>query len=297
MDFDPFHDLAQEAFLSRLVDEWSASEHIKHSLLSRHQCRPSLVEHVAHHIDDMFSDISTLLLLVTTHFPSSSNEVTSVALSPSLVSAVGAYISHLDPSVRRCGMLVAEVVASRVGKNLNFDDWEGDDDGRVWARHLRQLCYQRDFDFEPLHEDDGEPGRNPTTEVTSMTTSSQGPVAGTGVLAQCIADYDSDDSLTGYASPSSSRSPSPTPSELQEIEKDPTLRVGQKKIPRPVYLAQLGELVRSSGVRSSEEDHEADKIEMAINIGEELIRRKRDYGTELGMFNWASHSPVFLPPV
>ncbi|KAH0830519.1 telomere length regulation protein-domain-containing protein [Lanmaoa asiatica] len=248
---DPFHELAQEAFLSRLVDEWSATEHIKHSLLSRHQY------------------ISTLLLLVVTHFPPSSNEVTSVALSPSLFSAVGVYIGHPDASVRRCGMLVAEVVASRVGKNLNFDDWEGDDDGRVWARRLRQLCSQRDFDFESLDEDD------------AVQATRKGSATGTDMPAQRIDDYDSDDSLTGYASPSSSRSPSPTPSELQEIEKDPTLHVGQKKIPRPVYLAQLGELVRSSGVGFSEENQQADKIEMAINIGEELIRRKRDYGTEL----------------
>ena len=287
MNSDPFHELVQGAFLFHLVDAWSASEHIKHSLLSRHQCESLLVEHVAHRIDNMFSDISTLLLLVVTYFPQPSNEVTSVALSPSLISAIGAYISHPDASVRRCGMLVAEVVASKVGKNLIFDDWEGDDDGRVWARRVRQLCSQRDIDFEPWYEDDavpgnnGEPGRNLTTEVTPMTATRQGSVSGTGMPAQSVVGYDSDDSLTGYASPSSSRSPSPTPSELQEIEKDPTLHVGRKKIPRPVYLAQLGELVRNSGIRSSEEDQEADKIEMAIKIGEELIRRKRDYGTEL----------------
>lgn len=287
MNSDSFHELAQEAFLSHLVDVWSASEHIKHSLLSRHQCKSLHMQHVVH-LENLLSDISTLLLLVVTHFPPTSNEVTSVALSPSLVSAVGAYISHSDTSVRRCGMLVAEVVASRVGKNLSFDDWEGDDDGRVWARRLRQLCSERDIDFEPLCEDGAvqgngsEPGSNLTAEVTSMTAARQGSVAKTGMQAQSIADYDSDDSLTGYASPSSSRSPSPTPSELQEIEKDPTLRVGQKKILRPVYLAQLGELVRNSGAGPSEENQEADKIEMAIKFGEELIRRKRDYGTELG---------------
>jgi telomere length regulation protein len=300
VNFDPFHELAQEAFLSRLVDAWSTSEHIKHSLLSRHQCRSLLVEYVAHHTDNMFSDISTLLLLAVTHFPRHSNEVTSVALSPYLVSAVGTYISHSDASVRRCGMLVAEVVASRVGKNLNFDDWEGVDDGSVWARRVRQLCSQRDIDFEPLHEDDvvwrndGESGRNLTTKVALITAARQGSVAGTGMPAQGVTGYDSDDSLTGYASPSSSRSPSPTPSELQEIEKDPTLHVGRKKIPRPVYLAQLGELVRNSGVGSSEEDQEADKIEMAINIGEELIRRKRDYGTELGKSSLARRNTTLL---
>lgn len=252
---------------------------------------------MAYHIDHVFADMSTLLLLVATHFLPSSNEATSIAHSPSLVSAVGTYLCHSDPSVRRCGMLVAEVVASRAGKTLNFDDWEGDNDGRDWARRLRELCSHRDIDFEPspLHENgvqvnDGEPGASLTTEIKSTTTARQDLTTGAAAPSQHIADYDSDDSLTGYASRSSSRSPSPTPSELQEIEKDPTLHVGRKKIPRPVYLGQLGELVRSSGVGSSEENQEADRIEMAINIGEELIRRKRDYGTELGKFDLVCHN-------
>jgi telomere length regulation protein len=99
------------------------------------------------------------------------------------------------------------------------------------------------------------------------------------------AEPDSDDeSLQGYASEENSdRAPSPTPSELEEIEKDPTLNVGVKKIPKPVYLAQLGELVRSTsaGLKSAEND-EPDKIEMALNCGEDLIRRKRNFGMELG---------------
>ncbi|KAF9246576.1 telomere length regulation protein-domain-containing protein [Melanogaster broomeanus] len=234
-----------------------------------------------HEIEVKLLDISTLLLLVVTHFPPSSEQVTSVALSPSFISAVGTYISHLDSSIRRCGMLVAEVVASRAGKNLAFGDWEGDEDGKTWARNLRQLCSQRDVDFEPL-----EPARDVIAEEIITTGVRQelvpAPTAQVGSVTRGSAEYDSDDSLTGYASPTSSRSASPTPSELEEIEKDPTLHVGVKKVPRPVYLAQLGELVRSnSGLRTSEDDQQADKIEMALNVGEELIRRKRDYGTEL----------------
>jgi telomere length regulation protein len=95
--------------------------------------------------------------------------------------------------------------------------------------------------------------------------------------------HDSDDSLTGYASPPSSRTPSPTPSELAEIERDPTLRVGRAKISRPVYLAQLGEMIRgTSGLKTDQENQEAEKIEIALDVAEELIRRRRGYGTELG---------------
>ncbi|KAF8845019.1 hypothetical protein BDN67DRAFT_942632 [Paxillus ammoniavirescens] len=257
------------AFLSRIIEVWSAPEHISHSLLSRHQY------------------LTTLLVLVVAHFQPSSEEVTSLALSPAFISAVGAYISHLDGSVRRCGMLVAELVAGRAGKDLDFGDWEGDEDGKAWARNLRQLYSQRDTDFEPLQEDDAVRGDHEeqvcgvVPEKIARTDVHQEPV-GAQAAIRADPDYDSDDSLTGYASPSSARSVSPTPSELEEIEKDPTLRVGVKRIPRPVYLAQLGELVRSSsGLKSSEESQEADKIEMALNVGEGLIRRKRDYGAEL----------------
>ena len=59
--------------------------------------------------------------------------------------------------------------------------------------------------------------------------------------------------------------------------------MGVKKVPRPVYLAQLGELVRSLGGNKSEnEENTAAKIEVALDVAEELIRRKSGYGTELG---------------
>jgi len=86
-----------------------------------------------------------------------------------------------------------------------------------------------------------------------------------------------DDSLVGYSdeSRSSSRSPSPTPSYLEEVANDPMLNTSTRaKIQRPVYLIQLLELLRART--------EPEKLEVALKWGEELIRRKRDYGTELG---------------
>lgn len=193
-------------------------------------------------------------------------------------------------------MLAAEVVATCAGKNLDFGNWDGDDDGKPWARDLRALCSDRDIDFDHWSEDELEPARSeediPTEEITTAGVLADAEISASKRTKATISTtgYDSDDSLTGYASPTSSRSASPTPSELEEIEKDPTLRVGVKKIQRPVYLAQLGELVRSSGkVKSGEENQEADKIEMALNVAEELIRKKRDYGTELGGFSLGLH--------
>ncbi|KAG6886019.1 hypothetical protein C0993_006135, partial [Termitomyces sp. T159_Od127] len=178
-------------------------------------------------------------------------------------------------------MLVAEVVAQRAGKKLHFGDWDGEDSGKPWARELRLLLEHRDEDVDV---EDVTPGDNfEFISIEEDTVPSDGTFnKARTTFREPPGGYDSDDSLTGYASTSSSRSASPTPSELNAIENDPSLNVGAKEVPRPMYLAQLGDLLRSTGgMKSSNEPHDADKVEMAINHAEELIRKKRDYGTEL----------------
>lgn len=49
-------------------------------------------------------------------------------------------------------------------------------------------------------------------------------------------------------------------------------------------------MVRNARMKPGEESQEADKIEMALNVAEELIRKKRDYGSELGGFGMALHT-------
>ncbi|KAJ7273520.1 telomere length regulation protein-domain-containing protein [Mycena haematopus] len=244
---------ALELLLDCVVEMWASPDHVKHSLLNRHRY------------------LTTLLLVTLSYFPSSSPKLQSLALSPTLISGVGRYIGHLDSSIRRCGMLVAEVVAHLSGKKLDFGDWEGDEGGKAWARTVRQLLLARDSD---ANLGDAEETRPPSDEseirqiitpgIQSARTAKPAPPA-------TEAGYDSDDSLSGYISQSSSRSNSPTPSELAEIEKDPTLGVGAKKVPRPVYLANWG----------LDESQLANEIEMGLDCAEELIRKKAAYGTEL----------------
>ena len=173
-------------------------------------------------------------------------------------------------------MLVAEEVAHRTGKELDFKDWDGDDGGKPWARDVRQLFANKDLDVQEYQLDVEEILEEDAFEPPEESA----PLPKTSVSLS--EDYDSDDSLTGYAAPSS-RSPSPTLSELAEVERDPTLRIGKTKIVPPVYLAQLGEMIRgTSGLKTEQESLEAEKVEIALNVAEELIRRKRGYGTELG---------------
>lgn len=224
----------------------------------------------------------TLLLLTTVScLPNNSPILTELSFHSPFIRCIGTYIGHLDSSVRRCGMLVAEEIASRSGKSLNFGDWSGDDDGKLWSRKLRALIAERDADAQPPNEESEKPVELELEDL--LTEDAIGPSQeNKPVSLPAAGGYDSDDSLTGYVSPSSSGSVSPTPSELEEYEKDPTVRLGRNKITRPVYLAQLGELIRhTSGTKSEQESQEADKIEMGLNTAEELIRRKRNFGTEL----------------
>ncbi|KAJ7632433.1 telomere length regulation protein-domain-containing protein [Roridomyces roridus] len=246
---------ALAALLNCVVELWSSPDHIKHSLLDRHRY------------------LTVLLLVTLSYFPSHSPELSSLALSPEFISGVGIYIGHLDNSVRRCGMLAAEVVAHLSGKKLDFGDWEGDEGGKAWARQVRHLLTARDLDAELVEEEVQE-------ELDIQEISTPGIQSSTPIPPETA--YDSDDeSLSGYVSQSSSRSNSPTPAELAEIEKDPTLGVGAKKVPRPVYLAQLGALIRPHGSLKVDENQQANELEMGIDCAEELIRKKKGYGTEL----------------
>ncbi|KAJ6513868.1 telomere length regulation protein-domain-containing protein [Mycena vitilis] len=254
---------ALELLLDSVVEMWSSPDHVKHSLLSRHHY------------------LTTLLLVILSYFPAASPKILSLALSPALISGVGTYIGHLDSSVRRCGMLAAEVVAHLSGKTLDFGDWEGDEGGKAWARNVRLLLMARDLD---ANLDDADEVALPSDDADIQQISTPGVQSAqrAGPSASRVeAGSDSDDSLSGYISPTSSRSNSPTPSELAEIEKDPTLGVGAKKVPRPVYLAQLGALIRPAGGLKVDETQLASEVEVGIDCAEELIRKKKGYGTEL----------------
>ncbi|KAF5391465.1 hypothetical protein D9757_002038 [Collybiopsis confluens] len=174
-------------------------------------------------------------------------------------------------------LAVAEVAAQRAGKSLDFKNWNGDDSGKPWARAFRMLILNRDLDADLSLIDQ----QLPSLESKPLPTG-ESVEPSKLTLSLNATGYDSDDSVTGYLSDSSSHSNSPTPSELSQIEQDPSLNVGRKKMTRPIYLAQLGAMIRSiGGMAKDDAAEEADRIEVALNCAEALIRKKKNYGTEL----------------
>src|SRR5258708_32757497 len=99
-------------------------------------------------------DLTLLFLTTISYLPASSSTLRELAVSVPFIRSISTYIGHLDPSVRRCGMLVAEELARRTGKELDFKDWDGDDGGKPWARSVRQLLGGKDTDGE-MAEDVG----------------------------------------------------------------------------------------------------------------------------------------------
>jgi telomere length regulation protein len=270
------HVTALEAFLHQVLDFWTSAEHVKYSLLGMHHCKRSVI--VAIQLRPS-PDITELLLLVISQFVGDCKLLQTLSVTPSFVSAVSLYISHTDPSIRICGMLVAEEVAQRSGRKLDFKIWDGDGDGKDWARRIRRLLNKRDVDSDiqlPPIEKKVQPDRSPGTSA---------PKASSRAVHVSNATEDSDDSLEGYAesSASSSRPPSPTMSELEEQERDATLRnPGKKRIHNPVYLVDLGRLLKFG----KEGPEQAESIEVALRCAAGLVRRKEGYGNELGMIFW-----------
>lgn len=235
---------------------------------------------------DFQPDLTTILILSVSHFCIDASFAQFIAMSEAFIGAVGEYIKHMDPAVRRCGMLAAEIVARRAGKSLDFQQWDGNGQGQEWARAIRSLTAGRDADARELEPDvfllkddeDAEVGN-----VENIEDAYSLPAKLSKLAVRDDASDSDDDSLAGYASSeASSRPPTPTLSEMEEIEKDPTLNLGKKPIQRPVYLFDLGRLITES--TKADDPQNAERVEMALDCAEELIRRKKSFGFELGEF-------------
>lgn len=180
----------------------------------------------------------------------------------------------------------------RGAKKLKFTGiWEGRGQGQEECAWLRRCVGVRDADA-PLDDD-------PEAWLLGWTAEAAEPPAPQAPLPQpkpergraskpkpaskakpkivMLDDDQAADPLEGYASsPASSRSPSPTPSFLDEVAADPSLAIDatkKRKLKRPVYVRQLTELLRDKDKPES--------IELALQWGEGLVRAKRGFGTEV----------------
>jgi telomere length regulation protein len=191
------------------------------------------------------------------------------------------------------------VRSAKASKRLRFGEgmWDGKGEGKEECRRLRSCIGVDDLDqrlvedptgkawllgWDQVHIPTSAPTQSPPKsrgrkpDPKSKTRSTKQPKPAPKII---MLDEDQQaDPLEGYApeSPSSSRSPSPTPSFLEEVAADPSLALDSaqnKKASRPVYVQQLIMLLK--------EKEKPDFIEMGLKWGEGLVRAKRSFGTEL----------------
>ncbi|RXK40552.1 hypothetical protein M231_02204 [Tremella mesenterica] len=267
-----------KTLLDKVIDAWTDAKYVKFSLYSQQFY------------------LTYIVLLAISLFPPFHPHIISLSHRPQFILSLQAYLGHPDPKVRRLGMLVAEILSERT---MEDDMWDGEGNGKEECRWLRRAVGVKDGQVEISDDPTGkawllgwkdlpvseESSQSPTllepTPPRSSAPAKQAREKGRAVPTKKIIMLDPDqeaDPLSGYTlpSPSSSRSSSPTPEFLEEVAADPSLaigKVGEKKVTRPVYAQQLVLLLK--------EREKPDMVEMGLKWGEQLVRAKRSFGTEL----------------
>jgi telomere length regulation protein len=192
-------------------------------------------------------------------------------------------------------------VAQRTGGKLKFPGWDEEGEDKKWTRAMRSLVAGRDSAANLSALTISKKG----TEVTPTVTQANHDKIPSLPRGITVVDdeEDSDDSLEGYASSFDSRFSSPAPSVLpavtaahtkesikskvgttvtptvEEVNDDPTLlNPSRKKIQKPIYLLDLGKLLKVD----KEGDEQCESIRMALQSAAGLIRKKAGWGLELG---------------
>ncbi|GAA96236.1 uncharacterized protein L969DRAFT_21123 [Mixia osmundae IAM 14324] len=235
--------------------------------------------------DDYDTYICAVLVLATHGQTQQTREaIRLLGSSATFTGAVHTRLSSTRPGFRLRGMLLAEIVSAACFasdgpiKALKFDAsfWDGDSDEQRNCRVLRSL--------RPLSA--------PTTagELTNMaacfgervylpaqfkTDVSRAPVKKAMVeakprkpLIQVVGGEDEDD-MVPYAMPSSQ----PIMVSEEDLNDMGTYTPSKKKPRKPIYMQDLLAYLKATEDR--------DKIELALAHGEQLIRAKQGWGTEL----------------
>ena len=202
-------------------------------------------------------DVSSLLLLVVSALTSASSSesptrelISSLPYDPAFISATSTYLSHVDTSIRRCGMLVGEEIIKYAracegkkeneGVKLEFGGWEIDDDAKGrepemlrWCKALRELIHSgQDAHADELSFPDVE-AYNSSTNISpsSPNTGKESPRQPTLISSidsddeyppKTSAPDSDDDSLIGYSTHSRPQSPSGSASASPSSSRSPS---------------------------------------------------------------------------
>lgn len=260
------------------------------------------------------SDETRLLLLLLLLLPVRHPTVRTLSFSRSFLNAISESMSQLDQHKRFLGLLVAELVSERSVDEgvqpLCFGDvWDGKGDARPSVKDLRASVLAFKIP-DPATLSDALHSlrvslanahltpvlsKRPLRAATATTTAQSATVVNGNEkqkkpLIQVIEPVEED--LQPYAMPAapsdayletlSSDDPSLYASAMPSTNDSSTRRKG--RIRPPVYILELIAYINGTQEQKAEEDEKADRIEIALQNGEDLVRRKKGWGTELGQY-------------
>lgn len=211
---------------------------------------------------DQLTMYSTMILLLIQK-EGVKSQISNTLLNDSNVThAIPSYLSLPNPLGRLLGMLVAQHLANYDGVDrLTFGDgaFSGDGPGRNEIQRLIRLVDRSRIDdggvpIQPLEEE------QPGTSANDVAITQHD-------------DSDSEDSMEGYEINYDKFNTNKPDSDDEEAANDPTI-LSKRKVNRPVYIAELNDMLRHDG----KEGNEAAVLEeVALKWASALINDKREH--------------------
>ncbi|ORY83468.1 telomere length regulation protein-domain-containing protein [Leucosporidium creatinivorum] len=252
--------------------------------------------------------LTTTLLLAVYSLPPLHPSAVALSRSPAFLGAISAHLSLIQPTTRLLGMLVAELVsAATISPGgeltpLSFGDdmWEGSEEGKEVARRIRAVVQEKE---EPVVEGWQQALRSRWepmmkveqtifTPLPRSTIPTPIPVVSQPPTSRPLISVISDpDDLQPYPLPAP-----PSASVLSALASDdaslystalPSTSASttrkRGKLRAPVYVPELVAYLKGTDPEGKKEeaDGEAERVEVGLNEGESLVRRKAGWGGEL----------------
>ncbi|WFD23648.1 telomere binding protein [Malassezia equina] len=225
---------------------------------------------------------TTLLLMAVRCLRDAPEALRAHATSPCLLRGVAAHMEHNDPTIRRLGMLMAEVwsAASNAERPLHFpaDVWDGRGDGRETCRVLRAWFDQAgplwpSMDVVAWPEAPVAPSAPPERTVVPRASAPVSISLPRRVPARRPLVVDLSKETMADITPMESDDDSSEEEREDANDTSVLLDTALRKKPRvPVYIYELVPLLR-------ERAYAANKL--ALKHAEPLIRRKTGWGMEV----------------
>lgn len=287
--------------LDQTASVWADKTSIERSSPQHRECMRSFTEATDALLTCVFiKDLTCIILLCVASTQSLDPELVRFASSELFLTGVSAHLATTRIDIRFQGMLAAELVSQKTldpagsVKALDFgaDLWQGNQPGLETCRHLRALALApvdisvvsfQDVaspTFKEAQESPKSASTSPRPESKVRKTQAnpsridQANTSGntskiTVLRSQTLADAsDDDEDLVPYAMPEEDVE------QLKEDEDLGTYTPSKNKPKPPVYIADL------SGYLKDTEN--AEKIEMGLKHAAPLIRKRANWGSELG---------------